>query len=81
MNIRETIEQIAGDFGCPVSIVQTINDIPTTYIDQNVYRNQERGAWPYVFFPCIERAIDFDIDHVTRVVITNAGVCIYISTP
>jgi hypothetical protein len=81
MNIRETIEQIAGDFGCTVSIVQTINGIDTTYIEQDVYRNQEQGAWPYVFFPCNERAIDFACEHITRIVIAPAGICIYINTP
>lgn len=79
MNIREVIEQIAGDFGCKVSIVQSINDIPTTYIEQDIYHNAEPGAWPYVFFPSTERAIDFAAEHVTQIVITNAGVCVYIS--
>lgn len=80
MHIRNMIERIASDFDY-VTIVQSINGINTTYLDQSIYHNAECGAWPYVFYPCSERAIDFDIEHITQIVIGRAGVCVYISIP
>lgn len=76
MTIRQLLNQFASNFGSPVSIINEVDGISTTYIDETIYRSPQQGGWTYVFYTS-SGPIDFDAEHVTQIVTTRNGTYIY----
>lgn len=81
MTLRDMIAQIAGDFGAACSIVVSRGDDTAVHIEENIYPNVYRDAHPYVFFPKDADPIEFDVEHITQIVVTRNGICVCISIP